>query len=102
MTSGGDRLDRMDAGVSVVGSGQVSGAPDVLRVSFGVEHVAPDVAVAVAQVGEGTDAVMAALRGQGVEESQLGTSAVNVFQEYREPGADTAYRASHKITVETK
>jgi uncharacterized protein YggE len=27
---------------------------------------------------------------------------VNVFQEYREPGADPAYRASHTVQVETK
>ena len=92
----------MDTGVSVVGSGQVTAAPDVLHVSFSVEQVAPDVANAVARVGERTDAVLAALRDQGVAASQLGTSSVNVFQEYREPGTDTAYRASHTITVETK
>ena len=92
----------MDTGVSVVGSGQVSGTPDILRVTFGVEQVAPDVAAAVATVGERTDAVIAALRAQGVQESQLGTSSVNVFQEYREPGTDPAYRASHTVLVETK
>lgn len=92
----------MDTGVSVVGSGQVSGTPDILRVTFGVEQVAPDVAAAVATVGERTDAVIAALRAQGVEESQLGTSSVNVFQEYREPGTDPAYRASHTVLLETK
>ena len=57
----------MDTGVSVAGSGQVSAPPDVLRISFSVEHVAPDVAAAVAQVGQRTDAVIAALRAQGVE-----------------------------------
>jgi len=92
----------MDTGVSVVGSGQVSGKPDVLRVTFGVEQVAPDVAAAVATVGERTDAVLAALRAQGVQDSQLGTSSVSVFQEYREPGTDPAYRASHTVLVETK
>ncbi|MEU4191179.1 SIMPL domain-containing protein [Kribbella sp. NPDC026611] len=93
----------MDTGVSVVGSGQVSAAPDVLRVTFGVERTAPDVAAAVAHVGEHMDAVIAALQAQGVERSQLGTSAVNVYQEYREPGAsEPAYRASHTITIETK
>lgn len=92
----------MDTGVKVVGSGQINGAPDVLRVSLGVEHAAPDVASAVARVGERTDAVMAALREHGIEESRLGTSAVNVFQEYREPDAAPAYRASHTISVETK
>jgi len=92
----------METGVSVVGSGQVTAAPDVLRVSFSVEQVTPDVATAVARVGERTDAVLAALGGQGVDASQLGTSAVNVFQEYREQGSNPAYRASHTITVETK
>ncbi|MFI5690255.1 SIMPL domain-containing protein [Kribbella sp. NPDC051586] len=92
----------MDTGVSVIGSGQVSGTPDVLRVSFGVDQVAPDVASAVARVGEQTDAVIAALRGHGIEESQLGTSAVNVYQDYKEPDATPAYRASHTITVQTR
>jgi uncharacterized protein YggE len=92
----------MDTGVSVVGSGQVSAAPDVLRVSFSVEHLAPDVAAAVAQVGERTDAVIAALRGQGIEASDIATAAVNVFQEYRERGDSPAYRGSHMLTVTTK
>lgn len=91
----------MDTGVKVVGSGQVNGAPDVLRVSLGVEHAAPDVASAVARVGERTDAVMAALRGQGIEESQLATSAVNVYEDYKHPDSSGGYRASHTITVET-
>jgi uncharacterized protein YggE len=92
----------MDAGVRVAGAGSVSGVPDVLRVMFGVEVVEADVAAAVAKVGELTEAVMAALRAHGVEESQLGTSAVNVFQHYREPGTDVAYQASHTIQVESK
>jgi uncharacterized protein YggE len=92
----------MDTGVTVVGSGQVVGAPDLLRISFGVEHTAPDVASAIARVGERTDAVIAALRGQGVAESQLGTSAVNAYQEFKGMEADAPYRASHTITVVTK
>ncbi|GAA0604488.1 SIMPL domain-containing protein [Kribbella sandramycini] len=88
--------------MTVVGSGQVSTAPDVLRVSLSVEHVAPDVAAAVAQVGERTDAVIAALREQGVAQSDIGTTTVNVYQEYREPGAAPAYRGAHQLTVTTK
>ena len=92
----------METGVRVVGSGQVSTAPDVLRVSLSVEHVAPDVAAAVAQVGERSDTALAALREQGVEDFALATTSVNVYQEYREPGTAAAYRASHSITVTTK
>jgi uncharacterized protein YggE len=92
----------MDTGVRVVGLGQVSAPPDVLRVSFSVEHVAPDVAAAVAQVGERTDAVIAALRAQGIEASDISTATVNVFQEYREHGQSPGYRGSHLLTATTK
>lgn len=92
----------MDTGVSVAGSGQVSAPPDVLRVSFSVEHVAPDVATAVARVGQRTDAVITALREQGVDLSAIGTTTVNIYQEYREPGTSPGYRGSHMLTVTTK
>jgi uncharacterized protein YggE len=92
----------METGVSVVGLGQVSAAPDVLRVAFSVEHVAPDVAAAVAQVGERTDAVIAALRAQGIEAADIATSTVNVYQEYREHGRSPGYRGSHQLTATTK
>jgi uncharacterized protein YggE len=46
--------------------------------------------------------VISALRSQGVGDKQLSTSAVNVYQDYREPGAGpTGYRASHTLQVET-
>ena len=92
----------MDTGVTVVGSGQVSAPPDVLRVSFSVEHVAPDVAAAVAEVGERTDLVIAALRDQGIEASEIATTTVNVYQEYREHGSSPGYRGSHMLTATTK
>jgi uncharacterized protein YggE len=60
------------------------------------------VASAVARVEQQTDAVIATLRAQGVAESQLATSAVNVYQEFKGMEADAPYRASHTITVVTK
>jgi uncharacterized protein YggE len=92
----------MDTGVSVVGTGQVSGTPDVLGIALGVEHLAANVADSIAQVGERTDAVIAALRGQGVAESELRTSSVNVYQEYKGVDPDAPYRASHTISVVTR
>lgn len=92
----------MDTGVSVVGSGQVSAPPDVLRVSFSVEHVAPDVAAAVAEVGERTDAVIAALHAEGIGAGAIATSTVSVYQEYREHGRSPGFRGSHLLTATTK
>lgn len=92
----------MDTGVRVVGSGQASAAPDVLRVSFSVELVAPDVAATVSQVAQRTDAVTAALRDQGVEADEISTTTVNVYQEYKGENASAGYRGSHVLTVTTK
>ena len=92
----------MDTGVSVVGSGQVVAAPDLLRISFSVEHVARDVSAAVAQIGEVTDAVIAALVANGIERSAIGTTAVGIYQEYHEHADGPAFRGSHMITARTK
>jgi uncharacterized protein len=92
----------MDTGVRVVGSGQVSAPPDVLRMTLSVGHIAPDVATAVARVSERTDTVMAALRQQGVGAADIATSSVNVHPQYKEMEAQAGYQASHSLTVTTK
>ncbi|WP_132212259.1 SIMPL domain-containing protein [Kribbella steppae] len=92
----------MDTGVSVVGSGQVSAPADVLRMALSVGHDAADVATAVAQVADRTDAVLAALRQQGVEAADIATSSVNVHPQYKEMGSPGGYHAAHTLTVRTK
>src|SRR6266545_4449985 len=92
----------MDTGVTVVGSGQVGTAPDVLRMTLSVGHDAADVAAAVAQVAQRTDAVIAALRAQGVEASAIATSSVNVHPQYKEMMSPAGFHASHSLTVTTK
>lgn len=69
--------------------------------SLAVEHAAADVATAVAEVAERTDAVMAALRAQGLATSAIRTTEVGVSQEYREPGLPRTYRGAHLLTVTT-
>jgi uncharacterized protein YggE len=66
-----------------------------------VGHDAKDVAAAVAQVAERTDAVNAALREQGVAEKDIHTSAVNVYPQYADSMKVAGYRASHSLTVST-
>ncbi|MGW1342632.1 SIMPL domain-containing protein [Kribbella sp. NPDC002412] len=91
----------MDTGVSVVGSGQVSAAPDVLRMTLSVGHDAADVATAVSQVAQRTDAVIAALRQQGVEAADIATSSVQVHPQYKEMAAPSGFHASHSLTITT-
>ncbi|WP_460660227.1 SIMPL domain-containing protein [Kribbella swartbergensis] len=92
----------METGVSVVGSGQVSAPPDVLRISLSVGHDAADVAAAVGRVAERTEAVIAALRQQGVEASDIATSSVNVHPQYKEMATPSGFHAAHSLTVTTK
>ncbi|MGZ0151125.1 SIMPL domain-containing protein [Kribbella sp. WER1] len=92
----------MKTGVRVVGSGQASAEPDVLRMSLAVEHSAPDVAAAVVRVAELTDAVTATLRAQGVAASAIRTTEVEVSQEYQEPGRPRTFRGAHLLTVTTR
>ncbi len=70
--------------------------------TLSVGHDAGDVAAAVAQVAERTDAVIAALRQHGAEAGDIATSSVNVHPQYKEMGTPTGYHASHSLTVTTK
>jgi uncharacterized protein YggE len=91
----------MDSGITVVGTGQVTAPADVLRLTLSVGHDAKDVAAAVAQVAERTDAVNAALREQGVAAKDIQTSSVNVYPQYADSMRVAGYRASHSLTVST-
>jgi uncharacterized protein YggE len=92
----------MDSGIIVTGTGQASAPADVLRLSLGVGRDAEDVATAVAAVAERTDAVIAALRAQGVSDADIHTSTVNIYPQYRETmNQVAAYRAAHMLTVST-
>ncbi|MEU0094919.1 SIMPL domain-containing protein [Kribbella sp. NPDC006257] len=91
----------MDSGITVVGTGQVTAPADVLRLTLSVGHDATDVATAVAQVAERTDAVNAALRERGVAEKDIHTSSVNVYPQYADSMKVAGYRASHAMTVST-
>jgi uncharacterized protein YggE len=70
--------------------------------TLSVGHDAADVAAAVAEVAERTDAVIAALRAQGVEASAIATSSVNVHPQYKEMMEPRGFHASHSLTVTTK
>ena len=92
----------MDSGITVTGTGQATAPADVLRLNLSVGHDSADVAAAVAQVAERTDAVNAALRAQGVAETDIYTSSVNVYPQYADSMSVAGYRASHSLIVTTK
>lgn len=71
-------------GITVSGVGRVTGAPDVLRVTLGVEARRDSVAAALAAANEASAAVMAALRDAGVADEDIQTRDLSVYPRYDE------------------
>lgn len=71
-----------DRSISVNGTGEVLAEPDIASVSTGVEVRGESVAEARAGAAEAADAVIAALRGHGVEESDIRTVNFSIYPMY--------------------
>jgi uncharacterized protein YggE len=73
-------------GISVAGEGSVSGRPDVLRFTVGVEVTADTVDAALTEANETAQRMIGMLRQRGVAEEDLQTASVQVHPRYGERG----------------
>jgi uncharacterized protein len=73
------------SGVVVVGSGEASAAPNIVRLSLGAEIRALTADMALEQLSARTRAITAALKQLGVEEKDIQTSALNINPIFEEP-----------------
>lgn len=80
-----DNPDRGD-GISVVGEGRVTGAPDTMTVTVGVSVMRDTVSAATGDAAGAADRVIAALRAAGVADEDLSTANYSIWPEwdYRE------------------
>lgn len=78
----GGASDGRSAGISVSGTGEVTGTPDTLTMTFGVRVIDDSVSVAVDRAARGADAVIAALKAAGVAEEDIQTANYSVFPRY--------------------
>lgn len=89
--------------LSVSGSGDASAAPDVARLQLGVSSHAPTAQAAVDQTNQAQAAVIAAVKGKGVDPKDLQTSNYSVSAEFsnkpNEPNVITGYVASTSVLV---
>lgn len=85
--------------VTVVGTGQVQGVPDVLTADVAVEAVAPDVTAAMNQTSQRQSAVIEALTSRGIERKDISTTTVTLQPQYGDNSAITGYRAGNAIRV---
>lgn len=85
--------------VTVVGSGEVQGAPDTVTADVGIEVVAPDVTAAMNQTNERQQAVIDALTADGIDAKDITTTGVTLQPQYGDNSVITGYRAGNTINV---
>ncbi len=87
-------------GIWVSGQGKISLEPDLALLNVGVETTGRTVAEANGKAAEAMDAIVAALRGRGLEDKDIQTRSFNVFPqyEYREV-TESGFRTNRQILV---
>ncbi len=89
--------------ITVVGNGKAPAKPDIARVMVGVDRMAPTANEAADEANAGIEAIITAVKGQGVEERDIQTAYFSVYPEmdYREGGSGevVGYRASSSLNV---
>lgn len=88
--------------VTVIGTGQVRGAPDTLTAEVGIEVVAPDATAAMNQTSDRQRAVIDALTAGGTDAKDISTTGVNLQPQYAENSVVTGYRAANTISVRVR
>ena len=66
-------------GISVQGTGKISGTPDTLTISFGVTVREDSVTAAVSGAAQSADAVITALTAAGIAEEDILTENYSIF-----------------------
>lgn len=88
--------------ITVEGTGEASAIPDIATIGFSVMESAPAVADAQAKATAKTDAALAALKAQGIEDKDIKTTSYNVYPQYENIApcyyGDCPVRSNPRIT----
>jgi uncharacterized protein YggE len=88
------------ARITVTGTGNVSGVPNQLSLSMGVQTSAGSVASALRQADSAVRAVTAALGRTGVSPSDIQTSGLSIYPNYSgSSGLPDGYQVSEQLTI---
>lgn len=90
--------------VTVVGSGTVTGVPDTLRASVGVEVQGEDVSSALNAANAAVAAVTEAVENAGVDRADIQTEQVSLNPQYTDPAPGTTrtaggYQATNSLRL---
>ncbi|HEY7431363.1 MAG TPA: SIMPL domain-containing protein [Streptosporangiaceae bacterium] len=87
------------ARITVTGTGTVTGPPDQLLLSMGVQTTGVSVSTALASANQAVRAVTGALRRDGVAAADIQTSGLSIQPNYRSSGAPDGYGVSESVSV---
>jgi uncharacterized protein YggE len=89
------------AGITVSGTGTVSGTPDTLRLAMGVSVTSATVTAALDTASAAAGRVLAALKQHGVADKDLQTSNLSVQAQYADGAkpAITGYQVTESLTA---
>jgi uncharacterized protein YggE len=86
--------------ITVTGTGNVSGVPNELSLSMGVQTNGSSVAAALRQANSAVRAVTSALGRTGVSRSDIQTSGLSIYPNYSSgTGVPSGYQVSEQLTV---
>ena len=85
--------------ISVLGEGVVSAAPDVARVTLGVEVTDASLVTAQAEASSRMDAVVAALKAAGIPDADIRTVSYQIGPQYEQSGALRGYRVQNLVAA---
>ena len=88
-----------DTGITVTGTGKVTGTPDTLRISLSVSVTNADVDVALRGANAAAKAVQDSLLAKGVAKADLQTSGMSVQTSYSSKGIPNGYVVSESMTA---
>ena len=87
------------ARITVTGTGNVSGAPNQLVLSMGVQTSGSSVAGALRQANEAVRAITRVLTHSGVSGSSIQTSGLSIQPNYSSSGTPSGYAVSEQLSV---
>lgn len=92
-------------GVNVSGEGRVTGTPDTMSITLGVSVLRQTVGAATGDAATLANAIIAAVRAQGVAEADLQTANYSIYPEYDWSGNRqrlTGYRVANELRVKVR
>ena len=93
------------SGISVSGEGSIDLVPDLALLNVGVEAMAENVSQAREEAAQAMDAVIAAVKAQGLEDRDIQTRAFNIWPQYEyQDNRSTlvGYRVNNSATVKIR